>query len=74
LTARSDTFRIRAYGEAADDNGVPRARAWCEAVVQRTPEPLSPDESGINPDNSRPVEFGRRFEVRRFRWLHRDEV
>lgn len=74
LTARSDTFVVRAYGSALDDKGKVISEAWCEAVVQRTPEPLSPDASGINPDTSLPVDFGRRFTVKRFRWLHRDEV
>lgn len=40
LTARGDTFRIRAYGEARDGEKKVVARAWCEAVVQRTPEYL----------------------------------
>jgi hypothetical protein len=74
LAPRSDTFIVRSYGNALDKDGKVIAEAWCEAVVQRTPEPLSPDESGINPDTSLPVDFGRRFEVKRFRWLHRDEV
>ncbi len=74
LAARSDTFVVRSYGNALDKDGKVIAEAWCEAVVQRTPEPLSPDESGINPDTRLPVDFGRRFEVKRFRWLHRDEV
>jgi hypothetical protein len=75
LTARSDTFRIRAYGEATDANGVARARAWCEAVVQRVPEPLRPDATGLNPlQPGRPGDFGRRFVVTSFRWLKPDEV
>ena len=74
LTARSDSFVVRAYGNALDKDGKILSEAWCEAVVQRTPEPVSPDESGINPDTGAPVDFGRRFEVKRFRWLHRDEI
>ncbi len=74
LTARSDTFVVRSYGSSLDKDGKVLAEAWCEAVVQRTPVPLSPDNSGINPDTSLPVDFGRSFEVKRFRWLHRDEI
>jgi hypothetical protein len=75
LAARSDTFVIRTYGDATDATGQVRARAWCEAVVQRVPEPLVPDDSGLNP--ARPgsaTDFGRRFLVRSFRWLGADEV
>ncbi len=38
LNARSDTFRIRAYGETVSSNGDIKARAMCEAWVQRVPE------------------------------------
>jgi hypothetical protein len=58
-----------------DANGEVQARAWCEAVVQRTPEPVYPDHSGLNPelDDNR-VDFGRRFRIVSFRWLSRGEV
>ena len=49
MATRSDTFRIRAYGDSKDANGRVVARAWCEAVVQRTPELIidSDEESTI---------------------------
>ena len=34
LAARSDTFIIRAYGDLKI-NGDIKAKAWCEAIVQR---------------------------------------
>jgi len=77
LVTRSDTFTVRSYGESRDVNGRVLAKAWCEAVVQRTPEPVSPDEvSGLNPRvvQGSEVNFGRRFQVVSFRWLHADEV
>lgn len=42
FSARSDTFTIRAYGDIFGLSGNPEARAWCEAVVQRTPELFDP--------------------------------
>lgn len=75
LSARSDTFLIRCYGEARDANGTVTAEAWCEAVVQRTPEPIVADETGLNPSETQPGgQFGRRFRVRSLRWLSKDEV
>jgi hypothetical protein len=38
LTARSDTFLVRAYGEAQDDAGNVIGKAWVEVVVQRSTE------------------------------------
>ncbi len=77
VTVRSDTFRIRAYGEAVDKDGKVLARAWCEAVVQRLPEFVDPEDApetlpaDLNPVNET---FGRRFQVTGFRWLGQDEV
>lgn len=74
LSARSDTFVVRAYGEAVV-NGRIRAKAWCEAIVQRLPEPIRPDVSGVNPQKGAGFpDFGRRFKMKSFRWLSRDEV
>lgn len=58
LAVRSDTFRIRAYGEtpSLDNPAQPESLAYCEALVQRTPEMSSGGS-------------GRRFVVHYFRWL-----
>ena len=82
LTARSDTFRVRGYGEVrdADDNII--ARAICEAVVQRLPEYV---DTETDPNNNEPWDegdilndtnkiYGRRFEIQNFRWLDESEV
>jgi hypothetical protein len=75
LAARSDTFVVRAYGDCTDANGRVLARAWCEAVVQRLPEPLDPDQSGLDPKNAgTPADFGRRFIITAFQWLAPEEV
>ena len=78
LSARSDTFRIRTYGESLDPvTGEVLARARCEAIVQRVPQYIDPS----NPDTLRTEElneinqkFGRRFRMVSFRWLSSDEV
>ena len=44
LTARGDTFTIRAYGESFDGQGTVAGRAWVELTVQRMPELLIPDD------------------------------
>jgi hypothetical protein len=75
LAARSDTFVIRAYGDSVDAAGVVQARAWCEATVQRMPEPLMPDDSGLNPRNAGQAgDYGRRFTMTSFRWLRPGEI
>ncbi|MEZ5275893.1 MAG: hypothetical protein R3F07_05895 [Opitutaceae bacterium] len=76
LSARSDTFLIRAYGDAVNPiTGLTEARAWCEALVQRLPEYVDPTENrpweaptGVN------ATFGRRFEIVYFRWLSPDDI
>lgn len=75
LSARSDSFVIRAYGDALDAAGKVQARAWCEAVVQRTPEPLKADSGGLDCANpGLPGDFGRRFAITAFRWLSPEEI
>jgi hypothetical protein len=77
LSARSDTFRIRAYGEEVDVSGKVIASAWCEAVVQRGPrfvdgaDQMLEGPTTLNAVNRR---FGRKFEIISFRWLDPDEV
>ncbi len=74
LTARGDTFRIRAYGEAGTPGGT-KVRAWCEAVVQRVPEYLDPsDEAWESPGLPVNQRFGRRFVEVAFRWLSPSEI
>src|SRR5690606_3089533 len=78
LSARSDSFIIRAYGESVDKDGKVLARAWCEAVVERSKrfideseEPGTVASSLTEPVN---VAFGRRYEMISFRWLHPSDV
>ena len=77
LTARSDTFVIRAYGDVINPaTGELEGRAWCEALVQRLPEYVNPvDTPEVFPpthaDNQR---FGRRFAVVSFRWLDANDI
>lgn len=74
LSARSDTFTIRSYGECRDATGKVTARAWAEAVVQRTPQALHPDAAGLDPDTTPAGRFGRRFDIISFRWLTSSEI
>lgn len=72
LSARSDSFLVRGYGEKVDASGNVIARAWCEAIVQRSPEFIDSADvaeklySSINSVNTT---FGRRFDIVSFRWL-----
>lgn len=78
MSVRSDSFTIRAYGEALDPKSSNvLATAWCEATVQRLPDPVSPATAAPDPkvDLANPTSpFGRRFVIRTFRWLNREEV
>lgn len=74
---RSDTFRIRTYGRSASGE----AHAWCEALVQRLPEPFAGSHasgggsvsggavSGAAQMQNPDPQFGRRFRLVSVRWL-----
>jgi hypothetical protein len=90
LTARSDTFKIRSYGEVVSMGG-DVVQAVCEATVQRVPEYL---DTETNPDYNQPWDeydpdpatpanenlnlinqaFGRKFEIIHIRWLDHAEI
>lgn len=79
LSARSDTFVVRAYGDAVNPlTGQPSAQAWCEAVIQRLPDFVDRSESAeTRPDDlleEANLNFGRRFVVIGFRWLEEAEL
>lgn len=74
LTARGDTFRIRAYGEVGPPNGS-KASAWCEAVVQRVPDYVdAAEQPWAKPGTTTNTRFGRRYEIISFRWLNSSEI
>ena len=77
LSARSDTFRIRTYGEAR--NPVTQAiqgSAWCEAIVQRVPDYVEPSvaASATPASGSLSQLFGRKFKIISFRWLSPSDI
>ncbi|MFH1499404.1 MAG: hypothetical protein ABII82_16465, partial [Verrucomicrobiota bacterium] len=81
LAPRSDTFVIRTYGDVENPvTGEITARAWCEAVVQRTPDYVVDASAGGNSPEELPVAgsdnetFGRRYELVSFRWLSPEEL
>lgn len=62
FSARSDTFRIRAYGEALNPvDQSSEAIALCEAIVQRSAD-------------AAPAGLGRKFVITYFRWLGPDDI
>jgi len=84
LFPRSDTFVIRAYGEAlnpaiATTTGpVTEGKAWCEATVQRIPDYFDSNEDATVAPADLTKELnqnlGRRFKVVSFRWLTRSDI
>lgn len=74
ISTRSDTFKIRSYGEHLNPlTGEPEGKAWLEAVVQRSPIPVNPSASNPQePEN--PNIMGRKFEIVSFRWLGQEDI
>ncbi len=77
LTARDDTFTVRAYGDSRDKSGIIKARSVCEATVTRHRDYVDTSDaadtaaapiSGVN------LRFGRSFKVISFRWLSPAEI
>lgn len=85
ITARSDTFTVRAYGEALDSTGKLVSEALCEATVQRTYNYVddaanSPNQASIRFNNSNENfeagslttlndQFGRKYKIISLKWL-----
>jgi hypothetical protein len=77
LSARDDTFVIRAHGDARDDKGNIVSRAVCEAVVRRTRDYVDASDApdlATAPKTAINKTFGRRFELVSFRWLNPSEI
>lgn len=77
ISVRSDTFRVRSYGNSVSKNGQVQAEAWCEAIVQRVPDFVDASQTpGTERDQLNAVNqnFGRRFQIVSFRWLAPQEV
>lgn len=63
LSARSDTFIIRSYGNSTNPLSQKiEGEAWCEMLVQRIPEEVTPNSKE------------RAFRVLSFRFLNADEI
>ncbi|HEX5790214.1 MAG TPA: hypothetical protein VFY13_03625 [Luteolibacter sp.] len=78
MAVRSDTFTIRAYGECVSSStGRVLARAWCEAKIQRMPDPVASSSASTASlkELSNPTSpFGRQFRMISFRWLNPNEI
>ena len=77
LSARDDTFTLRAYGDARDATGKITARATCEAVVRRTRDYVDPADTAeltTLPTSTVNLTFGRRYQLASFRWLSPSEI
>ena len=77
IGVRSDTFRIRSYGESVDpDTGEVTNKVWVEAIVQWTPQPAAVGGAFVasNPADWEPGAFGRSFRIISVRELSESDV
>lgn len=78
LSNRSNTFKIRSYGESGGlTSGTAPAKAYLEAVIQQVPEyvdNLNPPETALADLNNVNESFGRRFRIVSITWLNEDEI
>lgn len=76
INTRSDTFRIRAYGDIQNPiTGDVEGRAWCEATVQRVTDMVDSALDRVTPNPiSASSYFGRKFKIISFRWLTTDDL
>ena len=65
ISVRGDTYTIRAYGESKNPMTGVTSKTYCEAIVQRSSEPVDSRDDIVAPESP----FGRRFNVVSFRWL-----
>lgn len=82
ISARDDTFTIRAYGDSRK-KGEPDtivARAWCEVTVTRGADYVDPsDPAAVAPLSTAMKSevnkrFGRRYQIVSFRWLEPQDI
>jgi hypothetical protein len=72
---RSDTFRIRTYGEVLDPvTGESEGKAWLEAIVQRTPVPVVARSGSPDEPETVSSDLGRRYRIVKVNWLDEDQI
>lgn len=79
ISARTDTFRIRSYGETVNPiTQETEGRAWCEAIVQRLPDYIDendePDVEPVSLSSLANIQFGRKYKILSLRWLDASEI
>ena len=85
ISARSDTFVIRVYGDSRNSKtGIVDSTAYAEAVVQRTPEFIDQTDPALSSSGNATSlaslssaankSLGRRFKIISFRWLNSNEI